>query len=106
MDGCRREFCQGIGVLAVAEVQSITPVGVYTNGKVGGNLKKCIVSDVIPGDKGIYIGVTPEAPYGKWVDQGSSKQKAQHFLLNGSNNGIPKIIKVAEKLYKTKLGDK
>ncbi len=96
---CKHEFCVGVGTLAVAEVQSITPV-------LTGNLKKCIASDVISGDKGVYIGVTPEAPYGLYVDQGSSKQKAQHFLMNGATNAIPKIVNVATKIYTQKMGGK
>ncbi|MBU3176090.1 hypothetical protein KPL47_06875 [Clostridium estertheticum] len=99
---CKHEFCVGIGTLAVAEVQPITPVGVGTANP--GNLKKCIVSEVIPGDEGIYIGVTTGAPYGKWVDQGSSKQKAQHFLQDGANNASPKLTLVAERVYKQRMG--
>lgn len=101
---CRHEFCQGIETLAVAETQSITPVGVYSGGKTGGNLKKSIASEVIEGDKGINLGVTPDAPYGLYVDQGSSKQPAQHFLEDGAMNSIPKITKVAEQVYKNRMG--
>ena len=89
----KHEFCVGTGVLTVAEVQSVTPVKT-------GNLKKCIASEVMSDNAGIYIGVTPEAPYGLFVDQGSSRQPAQHFLENGSNNAIPKIINVANQVYK------
>ena len=89
----KHEFCEGVGVLAVGEIQSVTPVKT-------GNLKKCIASEVMPDDVGVYVGITPEAPYGIYVDQGSSKQPAQHFLMNGTTNAIPKIINVANQVYK------
>jgi len=89
----KKEFCEKVGVLCVAESQSLTPV-------LTGNLKKSIVSEVIPGNEGIYIGVTPDAPYGIIIEKGSSKQPAQSFLEPGCNNAIPKIKNVAEDLYR------
>ena len=100
---CKKEFCEGVGVLAVAEAKSICPVGVGTISP--GNLKKSIVSEVMPNNEGVYVGVTPEAKYGIFVEKGSSKQPAQPYLEPGSMNAIPKITKVAEQLYK-EMGDK
>ena len=97
MKNCKHEFCEGIGILAVAEVQPLVPV-------LTGNLKKSIVSEVINGDKGINIGVTPDAPYGIMVEKGTNKQKAQPYLEPGAINAIPKIINVAEQIYKRKIG--
>lgn len=99
----KHEFCGGVGTLVKAEVQSVTPVGKTTSTHTGGNLKKCIDTDIMENDAGIYVGVTPEAKYGLYVDQGSSKQPAQHFLENGANNAIPKIVNVATKVYKSRL---
>jgi HK97 gp10 family phage protein len=93
----KHEFCEKVGVLAVAESQSLTAV-------LTGNLKRSIVSEVMENDKGIYIGVTEDAPYGVIVEKGSSKQVAQPYLEPGCNNAIPKITKVAEALYRSKLG--
>jgi len=93
----KKEFCEKVGVLCVAEAQSLTPV-------LTGNLKKSIVSEVMEANKGIYIGVTPDAPYGIMVEKGTSKQTAQPFLEPGAMNSIPKIINVAESLYRSKLG--
>jgi HK97 gp10 family phage protein len=93
----KREFCEKVGVLAVAEAQSLTPV-------LTGNLKKSIVSEVMDKNAGVYIGVTPEAPYGVMVEKGTSKQMAQPYLEPGVINAIPKISKVAEQIYRDKLG--
>jgi hypothetical protein len=92
---CKKEFCEGVGVLAVAEVQSVTPV-------LSGNLKKSIVSEVMPNNEGINIGVTPAAPYGLYVEKGIG-QTAQPFLEPGAMNAIPKITSVAEQIYR-KMG--
>ena len=104
MKDCKHEFCQGIGTLTVAEVQSITPVGVYTGGKVGGNLKKSIVAEVIPGDLGINIGANETAPYAETIEKGLNNHKAQPYLEPGSMNAIPKITNVAKQIYKRKMG--
>jgi len=93
----KHELCEGIGTLAVAESQSLTPV-------LTGNLKKSITSEVMPKDEGVYIGVTPEAKYGIYVEKGSSKQSAQPYLEPGTMNAIPKITKIAEQIYKNKMG--
>ena len=97
MKNCKKEFCQGVGILAVAEVQPLVPV-------LTGNLKKSIVSEVIDGDKGINIGVTPDAPYGLTIEKGLSNHKAQPYLEPGSMNAIPKITNIAEQIYKRKMG--
>ena len=97
MKNCKKEFCQGIGILAVAEVQPLVPV-------LSGNLKKSIVSEVINGDKGINIGVTPNAKYGLTIEKGLSNHKAQPFLEPGAMSSIPQIINVAEQIYKRKIG--
>lgn len=89
----KREFCERVGVLAVAEAQSLVPV-------LTGNLKRSITHEVMPSDKGVFIGVTSDAPYGVIVEKGSSKQTAQPYLEPGCNNAIPKIKNVAEDLYR------
>lgn len=89
----KREFCEKVGVLAVAETQGLVPV-------LSGNLKRSITHEVMPSDKGVYIGVTADAPYGVVIEKGSSKQPAQPYLEPGCVNAIPKIKDVAEDLYR------
>ena len=97
MKNCKKEFCTSVGVLAVAEVQPLVPV-------LTGNLKRSIVSEVIDGDKGINIGVTPNAPYALTIEKGLSNHKPQPYLEPGAINAIPKITNVAEQIYKRKIG--
>lgn len=99
---CKKEFCEGVKTLAVAEVKPLVPVGVGTISP--GNLKKSVEGEVMPDNEGVYIGVTAAAPYGIYVEKGSSKQKAQPYLEPGTMNAIPKITKVAEQVYKNKMG--
>ena len=92
----KRQFCEKVIVLAVAEVQPLVPV-------LSGNLRRSIVGEVMPANKGVYIGVTPNAPYAVFVEKGTSRQQAQPYLEKGVTNAIPKIINVAEDLY-SRLG--
>jgi HK97 gp10 family phage protein len=103
---CKKEFCTGVGTLAVAEVQSVTPVGTDQYDTHKGNLKKSIVAEVMPSNEGVYVGVTPNADYGLWVEKGSSRQSPQPYLEPGCNNAIPKITNIAEQVYRNKMGDK
>lgn len=96
---CKHEFCEGVATLAKAEVQPLVPV-------LTGNLKKSIATEIMPKDEGIYIGVTPEAKYGIYVEKGTSRQKAQPYLEPGVVNCIPKIVEVARKHYNHGLGGK
>lgn len=98
LETCKFEFAQGVGTLAVAEVQPLVPV-------LSGNLKKSITYDLMPNDDGVNVGVNLSAPYGLYVEKGIG-QKAQPFLEPGCMQAIPKIINVAEQIYKQKMGGK
>ena len=99
MKNCKKEFCEGVGVLAVSEIQPITPINklmVATRG----NLKKSITFEVIPGNLGVNVGANESAPYALTIEKGLNNHKAQPFLEPGAMNAIPKIINVAERVYK------
>ena len=71
---------------------------------LSGKLKESITSEVMEGNKGIYVGTQKGiADYGIFVEKGTSKQQAQPYLEKGVTNAIPKIIDVAEDLY-SRLG--
>lgn len=94
---CKKEFCEKVGTLAVAEVQPLVPVDT-------GNLRRSIVSENMSNNEGIYIGATADAPYALTIEKGLSNHKAQPFLEPGVLSAIPKIVNVAESLYRSKLG--
>ena len=94
---CKKEFCESVGVLCVAEVQPLVPVDT-------GNLRRSIVSENMSNNEGIYIGATTDAPYALTIEKGLANHKAQPFLEPGAMNAIPKIINVAEQIYKRKIG--
>ena len=93
---CKKEFCEGVGTLAVAEVQPLVPVDT-------GNLRRSIVSENMSNNEGIYIGATADAPYALTIEKGLSGHKAQPFLAPGAMQEIPKIVNVAEAIYR-KMG--
>jgi len=99
---CKHEACVKVGTLAVAEVQSVTPVGVGT--AEPGNLRRSIASEPMQNDEGVIIGVTAAAPYGLVVEKGSSRQKANPYLEPGTNAAIPKIKNVINEIYRNRLG--
>ena len=96
---CKHEFCVGVGTLLVAEIQPLVPV-------LTGALKRGIVSEVMAGDKGVYVGVQEGIEYGIMVEKGTSKQTAQPYLEPGAVNSIPRLINVARKNYDHRMGGK
>jgi len=94
----KKEFCEGVGDLAVSEIQYITPVN-KLRVPTRGNLKKSITFEVMPDNAGVTVGVTPAAPYGLYVEKGIG-QTAQPFLEPGAMNAIPKITDAAIRVYK------
>lgn len=96
---CKHEFCEGVGNLVVAEAQTLTPV-------LSGNLRRAETYEVMPEDKGVTVGVTPDAPYGLTIEKGLANHKAQPYLEPGAVNAIPKIIDVARKHYDHMNGGK
>lgn len=101
---CKKEFCDGVGTLVVAEAQSLTPVDKSPNAPHPGNLRRSEVFEVMPNNEGVIVGVTPDAPYALAVEKGDSHHKPQPYLEPGAMNSIPKITNVAEALYRSKLG--
>lgn len=94
---CKKEFAEGVGTLVIAEAQSLTPVDT-------GNLRRSEVFEVMANNDGVVVvGVTPDAPYGLYVEKGIG-QKAQPFLEPGAINSIDKIVNVAEQVYRKNIG--
>lgn len=94
---CKEEFCTSVGTLVIAEVQSLVPVDT-------GNLRRSIVSENMSNNGGIHIGATADAPYALTIEKGLSGHSAQPFLEPGAMASIPKIVNVAERLYRSRLG--
>jgi len=88
---CKHEFCESVGNWVVAEAQTLAPVDT-------GNLRRSITSEVMPGDDGVYVGVTPDAPYALYVEKGIG-QKPQSYLEQGALNSIPHFSNIAQKHY-------
>ncbi|OLN27526.1 HK97 gp10 family phage protein [Desulfosporosinus metallidurans] len=96
MKDCKKEFCEGVGTLVVAEAQGLTPV-------LTGNLKRSVTYEVMSDNAGVNVGVTNSAPYAVVIEKGLSGHKAQPFLEPGAMKSVSKVTNIAENIYR-KLG--
>lgn len=85
-----------IGTTCTADVQLIEPVKT-------GNMRRATTFEVASENE-VDIGVTNEAPYAIYVDQGTSKQSAQEFLENGIMQGVNQSVGLIEDIYSSNLG--
>lgn len=83
-----KDICNEIGSYVIAEAQTITPV-------LTGNLRRSETFQVMDDNKGVIVGVTKDAPYGIYVEKGTSKQQAQPFLEPAVMNNLAKIEEIA-----------
>lgn len=92
----KEQALQNIGTTCVANVQLVEPVKT-------GNMRRSTTSQVIS-DSEVDVGVTHDADYALYVDQGSSKQPAQHFLENGVQQSISQIRDIIQNTYSSNMG--
>ena len=95
-----------IGTTCEADTKLICPVGSDAKEPRDphkGNMRSSITHKVVS-DNEVDVGVTHEADYSVYVDQGSSKQPAQHFLENGVQQGISQCKSLVEGIYSANMG--
>lgn len=73
LNSTKRDLCNSWGTVLTAEYKARTPV-------VSGNMRRAETFDTLGNNEGIQIGTTPQADYALYVEEGSSKQPAQHIL--------------------------
>ncbi|MFT8312958.1 MAG: HK97-gp10 family putative phage morphogenesis protein [Clostridium sp.] len=93
----KKEICDTWGSTIKAEYQMRTPV-------VSGNMRSHEDYQVHEDNNGVDIGTTPEAEYAIFVEEGSSKQKAQHILQNTINDNKGQLTDIASKIISSKMG--
>ncbi|WP_195839109.1 HK97-gp10 family putative phage morphogenesis protein [Anaerosalibacter bizertensis] len=81
---------EDIGKVGMAESQLRTPVDT-------GKLRRSQTYQVDNKNKHVDIGVTQEAPYGVFVELGTSRQQSQPFLRDGIMNNIDKFQNIIDK---------
>ena len=92
----KQQALKNIGTTCAANVQLVEPVKT-------GNMRRSTTSQVVS-DSEVDVGVTHDADYALYVDQGSSKQPAQHFLENGVQQGISQCKSLVEGIYSSNMG--
>lgn len=101
---CKSEFCDRVGNLVEQEAKTIAPVGTSEYDTHKGLLRRSITHESLPNNEGVAVGVTPDAPYALVIEKGLLNHKAQPFLEPAANNAAGQIEKIAEQLYKDKMG--
>lgn len=92
----KQQALQNIGTACTANVQLIEPVKT-------GNMRRSTTSQIVS-DSEVAVGVTHDADYALYVDQGTSKQPAQHFLENGVQQSISQIQDILQNAYGSNIG--
>ena len=104
IDEAKREASEKVGIYVISEAQMRTPVGTDPSDKHKGNLRRSETFEVMENNEGVRVGVTPSADYGKIVELGSSKMKAQPFLTPAVEENISTIEAIVDKIFAEKLG--
>lgn len=97
MNEAKKEFLNQAGLMLQTEYQSRTPVQT-------GNMREHETFDVHDDNNGLDIGTTPEASYALYVEEGSSRQPAQHILENTVMDNISNLEKIADNVISSKIG--
>lgn len=89
LSSTKKDVCNSWGTTLVAEYKARTPV-------VSGNMRKAETFDTLGNNEGIQIGTTPQADYALYVEEGSSKQPAQHILRDTILDNINTLQSIAK----------
>lgn len=88
-----------VGLAARGYVKTVTPVGQYTDGRVGGSLRSSI--DYSVDDEGVSVGSTlMSEDYPIYVHQGTRYMRDQPYIKNGIMSNLQTLRKIAERAYK------
>jgi hypothetical protein len=99
MDGAKRNMLEAIGKAGEGYVKLVTPVGVYTDGRVGGSLRDSIAYNV--DNNAVYVGSTLTSEmYPIYVHKGTRFQKSQPYLHDGVMKNLAALKSIAERNYK------
>lgn len=93
----KKDICNDIGNFVVAEAQTRATVDT-------GNLRRSIIYEPMDDFKGVYVGVTGDAPYAIFVEKGTSTQTAQPFLEPAVMDNIDKIVEIANTNITVNMG--
>lgn len=88
-----------IGVFGNSLIVANTPVGQYTDGRVGGNLRDSNSWEVDEGDK--RVDFKNNADYAPWVHEGTSRNpRKQEFMRKPIENDIARIRQLSAEIMR------
>lgn len=90
---------EAIGRASAGYVKAVTPVGQYTDGRVGGALRDSITYQVK--DDAVYVGssLTSE-DYPIYVHEGTGRMSAQPYIRSGVMKNLNSLRSIAQGAYK------
>ena len=89
LDSAEKRTLTAIGEFVRSEAQARSPVGVYTDGRVGGNLRDSNDYKVDVANSKVIVGDSAE--YAIFVHEGTSRQRSQPWLRNSVFDNVSKI---------------
>ncbi len=96
-NAAKSDICNSWGIFLKAEAQIRATVKT-------GNMRRSTDYEVIPENKGINLGTTMAAPYGIYVEKGTSKMSAQPFLYPAVMDNITKLSSIANEKIQDHMG--
>lgn len=97
LKSCKQEILNKWATTVTGEYKSRIPV-------VSGLARRDATFDILENQEGIRVGNTPEAEYMLWVNEGSSKQPAQHILENTIEDCASDVENIAKRVM-SQMGD-
>lgn len=98
LDDAREVALTAVGEFADGQARLNAPVGQYTDGRVGGNLRDSHDYRVDARNGKVMIGNS--ASYSIFVHEGTSKSRANPWLENSIMNNVSRIKALIREYYK------
>lgn len=89
---------EAIGIAGESWIIPLTPIGEYTDGRQGGNLRDSNGYKIDTKEQSVTFYNTAE--YAPYVELGTSKMEAQSYLREGIEGNINKIKNLASEMMK------
>jgi len=98
LDDAKEITLTAVGEFVDGQARLNAPVGQYTDGRVGGNLRDSHDYRVDARNDKVMIGNSAE--YSLWVHEGTSKSRANPWLENSIMSNVSRIKSLIQQYYK------
>lgn len=98
IDEAIEKTLEAIGIAGESWIIPLTPVGVYDDGRNGGNLRDSNGYKTDKDERSVTFYNTAE--YAPYVEMGTSKMEAQSYMREGIEGNIGRINTLASEMIK------